>query len=400
MDNVSVQIDCAAVFRIMGDKEKGEDPSLVRKFVHEVTPRGLEQQLRDALEEAIRSLARSVKHREVYGLRSMSNTEVDLGEVEIGLGGKNPEETGNEEDDGIDNETFVGSHDVQASRRARRAARKGAGVAATMCRTLNKQFHHQGVDISQIIIKNVKLPHDITEQMSNKTMIVSENAQQKMNQQFEMQKLKHENEMADLIDAQAREKEYELEEGQEEAQKLELKLEYLKSMGNKEKLMLEQSSRTQIQSLEADAQLQIAKINMGEMGALATRGAKANKEAAKLKAECDVYVETKLTEAGLVVAQNEARAAEVLAQAEGRIAPMIRALKEFETNRLQTEVYKSLSLNPDLVISDSSGSKANATLIADAILQQPPLPNTNRGQVLTELLVLKNRSKLHLGEDL
>lgn len=64
-DNVTVRIDVNTVFRIMGDEKNGEDPNLVPKFVHEVTPRGLQQQLRDAIDEAVRMLARSMKHKEV-----------------------------------------------------------------------------------------------------------------------------------------------------------------------------------------------------------------------------------------------------------------------------------------------------------------------------------------------
>ena len=65
-DNVTVQIDVNTTFRIMGDALLGEDPNLVCKFVHEVTPRGLQQQLRDAIDEAVRMLARSMKHQEVW----------------------------------------------------------------------------------------------------------------------------------------------------------------------------------------------------------------------------------------------------------------------------------------------------------------------------------------------
>ena len=43
---------------------------LVRKFVHEVTPSGLEQQLKDAMAEEVRTLARSMKHTVVYSCRS------------------------------------------------------------------------------------------------------------------------------------------------------------------------------------------------------------------------------------------------------------------------------------------------------------------------------------------
>eukprot|EP00957_Ditylum_brightwellii_P207119 15351564-Ditylum_brightwellii.AAC.1 len=54
----------------MGDEALGEDPELVRKFVYEVKPLGLSQQLRDAQEEAVRALARSMRHTEIYGIRS------------------------------------------------------------------------------------------------------------------------------------------------------------------------------------------------------------------------------------------------------------------------------------------------------------------------------------------
>ena len=38
--------------------------------MYRVTPRGLEQQLMDACEESTRSVARSLQHLEVYGLRT------------------------------------------------------------------------------------------------------------------------------------------------------------------------------------------------------------------------------------------------------------------------------------------------------------------------------------------
>ena len=71
-DNVTVNFDTALTFRIMGDITLGEDSHLVRKFVYELKPQGLEQQLRDAQEEAIRALARSLDHTDVYGMRSGS----------------------------------------------------------------------------------------------------------------------------------------------------------------------------------------------------------------------------------------------------------------------------------------------------------------------------------------
>mmetsp|Transcript_21040 Transcript_21040/g.27637 ORF Transcript_21040/g.27637 Transcript_21040/m.27637 type:complete len:528 (-) Transcript_21040:364-1947(-) len=411
LDNVSVEIDCAVVFRIMGDAEKGEDPSLVRKFVYEVTPRGLEQQLRDAQEEAVRALARSVKHTEVYGLRSvgteanmvdlenndalkdlLAGTESDGGGVLAGASKIDDEE---EDDHG----TFVGSHDTKDSTRAKKATKKGAGVAAGMKRSLNKQFHHQGIDIVQVIIKNVKLPVMIEDQMSNKTMIISENAQQKMNQEFEMQKLNNDEEMATLVQAQSEERDLEKQEGDKKTNDLQIQLDTLKAEGVKQKDKLLQDSRTKIQAIEADAKLQVNRLKQDQSELLAQMGAKANAEAAKLQAECEVYTETKMAEAALKVAQNEARAAEALAEAEGQIAPMLRALKEYETRKMQTEVYQSLSDNPDVVITGTSDDDVNSMLMADAILSKPSSGHVNRSQILAELAMLQNGSKIYLKQD-
>ena len=71
-DNVTVNFDTALTFRVMGDTTLGEDSHLVRKFVYELKPEGLEQQLRDAQEEAIRALARTLNHTDVYGMKSGS----------------------------------------------------------------------------------------------------------------------------------------------------------------------------------------------------------------------------------------------------------------------------------------------------------------------------------------
>ncbi|KAF1776808.1 Alpha/Beta hydrolase fold [Phytophthora cactorum] len=68
-DDVTVGIDMCLILRIMGDESKGEDPELVRRFVYELGPNGLEVQLRAAQDEAVRALARSVEHTEVYQLR-------------------------------------------------------------------------------------------------------------------------------------------------------------------------------------------------------------------------------------------------------------------------------------------------------------------------------------------
>lgn len=194
-DNVTVNIDVALAFRIMGDPDLGEDPNLVRIFVYELTPRGLEQQLRDAQDEEVRTLARSLKHTEIYGIRSGENSKhirdsisgsgidgstarknavgVLAGDDEEGVSeGKEEEEEKLElqpileegEDDEekevlhgekiMENEevpshsvipthrdeTLVGSADVEDQKAAVRATAAGVDVTDYMKKKLNRQF--------------------------------------------------------------------------------------------------------------------------------------------------------------------------------------------------------------------------------------------------------------------
>lgn len=47
----------------------------------------------------------------------------------------------------------------------------------------------QGVEITAVIIKNVTLPPNISDQMAGKTLVISSQAEQKMNQQYDMQQV-------------------------------------------------------------------------------------------------------------------------------------------------------------------------------------------------------------------
>ena len=67
---------------------------------------------------------------------------------------------------------------------------KGRDRAADMRRVLNEQFDPQGVEITDVIITDVRLPDQIMVQMTNKTMVIAENASQKMTQEYKMLELK------------------------------------------------------------------------------------------------------------------------------------------------------------------------------------------------------------------
>ena len=55
----------------MGDPDLGEDSSLVRKFVRELMPCGLQHKLRVANNEAIRVIIGLIDHSEIYSISSI-----------------------------------------------------------------------------------------------------------------------------------------------------------------------------------------------------------------------------------------------------------------------------------------------------------------------------------------
>ena len=212
-DNVTVQINLAVVFRLLGDDTQGEDPFLVRNFVYKVTPRGLEQQLKDACEEATRTVSRAMAHTDVYGLRTelgdsggQNAGAAALAARKTGKGGKVaapaaasvehvqlvagrlPEDEGQQELEGDAALRQVGGPSDE--QRAIEAVSKGQNVAAEMRETLNRQFNPQGVEVSDVIITDVQLPQQIVDQMAKKTQVISQNAAQKMTQEYEMLTLK------------------------------------------------------------------------------------------------------------------------------------------------------------------------------------------------------------------
>ena len=128
-DNVTVNIDVALAFRIMGNVDLGEDPELVRKFVYELKPRGLEQQLRDAQDEAVRGLARSLRHTEIYGIRSGNRSRCDMMEPNVDVKGL-----------GHRDEILVGESDERDRDAARSATEEGMDVTESMKKRLNQQF--------------------------------------------------------------------------------------------------------------------------------------------------------------------------------------------------------------------------------------------------------------------
>lgn len=156
----------------------GENPELVRTFVHDCTPSGLEQQLKDAMAEEIRTLARSMKHTEVYTARKGTKAAKAI----------NSQFNASQKGAAAAEEAQVHMPDEEEV-----ASFAGLDVTNEMERRLNEQFQSQGVQIQDIMIQNISLPGDIEVGMSNKTLVKSKQEYEVMEQTYEMQSIRLKN---------------------------------------------------------------------------------------------------------------------------------------------------------------------------------------------------------------
>lgn len=384
-DNVSVSIDVALAFRIMGDIRRGEDPTLVRKFVYQVKPRGLEQQLRDAQEEAVRALARSLKHTEIYGIRSgVSGVSLPVGKDDGSSRSQTTSGSSTRDD------TFEGTYEKDDELAAQQATIKGENAAMVMKERLNRQFEPQGVQIVSVMIKSIQLPSDITAQMTEKTMIVSKQAQQRMQHQSKMQKTRMEQDTATMLQKFNERAQQEVITGAETLNAEQVKLNDAKAELEKLKASIREESNVKVQSLLATNSLEVQRVKDRMFETTSNIMAEAEREAAELLAKTKVETETIISAARIEKAQNESKADQIISEAEGKIAPWIEKLKDHETMRKQMKVYEKLGENPNLVISGSTDHDTNLVAVADAIIQNSSSTDCSRSAIMAEMALLKN----------
>ncbi|TMW68534.1 hypothetical protein Poli38472_006002 [Pythium oligandrum] len=354
-DDVTVSIDICLVLRIMGDASKGEDPELVRRFVYELGPNGLEVQLRAAQDEAVRALARSVMHTEVYQLRDGTMRErFNTGALNFRT---NPVERSATDEIGTP-KSLDGDSAPPAE------AKVLYCVTEDMKRNLNKQFNAYGVEITSVAITDVKLPETFQSQMQSRTTHLSAIKEQKMKQQSDMQMLQYKEEI-DMTKLQRKMLIME-EEQTAKANCAEIQKEIDLVMADT-KLVQEQIAqdmRVRCNNINVDAELKIAQIR-----------AERERIAAEISAHCDAEIELLNAEKAALDLQlraiaeelrvsGESKAAEVIARAEGAAAKKLEKVRAHELSMKRLEMLASLAKNKQTVI---SGDTAN-NLLADMLV--------------------------------
>jgi len=478
-DNVSVEIDLALVIRIMGD----EDPYNVRKFVHDVTAEGLQAQLMDASAEAIRTLARSVMHTEVFGLRTVKEKEKKIMKTkrqgfspvvptvplstasldpteQISLEGNEDVECEEEEKDligdhditmgkekemtktkrqgfspvsprvyptvplstdsldptekisfegnegGEDEEEekdLIGDHDIMDEEEAGFNVEYGASVLDKMKDRLNAQFKPQGVEIVEIIVKRIRLPKYIQKQMSTKTMVISQNAEQRMQQRYDMLTLRQREEMVTLDQTHMEQKIEIQEDGDFRLLQEQLGLQLDNEYGEQSLKEIKTQMAIDVGLVHAESNLTVSRRNDQSILEAGKIRLEADFEAAKSLQAANAKVRHVESNTNLQCAKFEAKGDKKLFTSYGESAPKIRTFNEHTTKKHRLAVQDALASNEKLIITGISGGEAaNQILLVDAALSDTnhlDMDGAERTKILSELAVASGRAYVRLKVD-
>lgn len=402
-DNVPIEIDLAIVFRVMGDESKGENPQLAMDVAIKLDPRDLAIRLKARLDQAIKTMAREVEHLEVYGLRSVKPTQTAGAEAaEETKATETEAETGEEHSPMA---PMLQGEEVEMTDMARSemeqaaiAQKKGAGVTQQVLRELNEAFRHDGIEIEEVIIKDVKLSTVIQGQLANKTMVVSKQEMDDMIQQRDIMLLQAKNEIDTLKQRIDEDIGRAKQTGERELAEYTNELNRVKAHTEKRLQVIREEGEREARQVQADADLHKSEADQKQNMILTDFRSRATAEAQRISTEASVTIKTTMARAELYSAEKQSEADILRAGAEGDTASMVAAKKAHETEIKKLEVLRSLAGNSDVTIAPGAGASDSLTslMIADDILatnKLQPASTDIRGQLLTDIIATAPSSK-------
>mmetsp|Transcript_14164 Transcript_14164/g.20923 ORF Transcript_14164/g.20923 Transcript_14164/m.20923 type:complete len:524 (-) Transcript_14164:23-1594(-) len=408
-DNVRVDVDVAIVLRIMGD----EDPENVPKFVYTVSAEGLQEQLIDAQAEAVRTLARSLNHTEVFGIRSVSQEELaslnrsNAGNRTPGVAPVlvNPSEELSEieEEKTPENEKdMLGAHDEYDPIEAGFNTETGASVTQTMKNRLNSQFKPQGVEIIDVIIQQITVPEVIQQQMSNKTYVISQNAEQRMQQKYDLQTLRERENIKSLKQKHQDMKDELLQTGEISAKIENIMLQKQKATGKAKLLDIDTKKDIEVGKISAISGREVQKVrdktSLEAMKIIENSKAESLTMLAETKAKADKI----MAKADLECSRLNAQGNKTRFEAEGVSAPLNRTVNEHTTALKKLEAQLAMASNDKLIITGTAGGEeANRLILTEATLndahKSTSVNAAERSAVLAQLAVASGNAKVRIN---
>jgi hypothetical protein len=319
MDGVPTSVDMSVVLRVMGDDPDatpGDDPDNVRRFAHEVTPFGLRSLLRAALEAEVRTLARSVRHADVLGLRNYVRSD--------GSGGGASSSSAAVASSGDREKRVSFSAEVEGRGGMAAARERGedsgeerdanrdddaptvASMMDAMKAVLNRQFKELGVEILEVIIRDITLPDAVQSQMMHRTMITCDNNIERMERKIAVQSMLHEEEIR-LKGAYESDRAKLIAEGEYDATVARLGLDTLRAEGERDVRTIETQMHIDVGLVKAENDLTVQRTEDETRLETERIRVQSESDAEALLAEAKNEVDAISAKGDLEVAKNVAR---------------------------------------------------------------------------------------------
>jgi regulator of protease activity HflC (stomatin/prohibitin superfamily) len=360
-DDVTVRIDMCLIFRIMGDVTKGEDPGLVRRFVYELGPNGLEVQLRAAQDEAVRGLARSVMHTEVYQLRDGTMKE-EFSTGGLAMVNRGANNTAIEPLPGHEkgNPTLDENGTPLLSATDRKPLYY---VTEDIKKNLNKQFNNYGVQITSVAITNVKLPANFQEQMQSRTTHLSAIKEQNMKQMSDMQLLQYKEEIDTTKLARKMMLMEEEQTGKAKCAEIQKEIDMVEADTKLVEEQIAQETKIQCNKIAADAALQIEQIKAETARISAEITSRCEAEVQLLQAEYEASKRQLEAEIEEIVASGDSKAMEIIARAEGAASKKLEKARAHQLEMQRLNLLTSLSKNKQAVVTGNASNSLLAEML-------------------------------------
>ncbi|POM65460.1 Hypothetical protein PHPALM_18819 [Phytophthora palmivora] len=355
-DDVTVGIDMCLILRIMGDESKGEDPELVRRFVYELGPNGLEVQLRAAQDEAVRALARSVEHTEVYQLRDGTMRE----RFKTGALNFRTNRPVNDEFNSPKVKETVKEKDIPAEDKVMYC------VTEDIKRSLNDQFNTYGVQITSVAITNVTLPIEFQKQMESRTTHLSAIKEQNMKQMSDMQMLQYKEEI-DTTKLNRKMMFMEADQlGKAKCAEIRKGIDLINAQTKLTDEEINQKTTVTCNNRDVEASLKIAEIEAETVRIAAEINAHCDAEIGLINAEkAALQMQLEATSDEIRVT-SESKAAEIIARAEGAAVNKLEKYRKHQLEMKKLDMLGSLAKNKKTVVSgDTSNSLLSEVLVAN-----------------------------------
>jgi hypothetical protein len=193
----------------------------------------------------------------------------------------------------------------------------------------------------------------------------------------------------------------EKQEGEQRRNEVQVIINTLHAEADKKIDLLIESNRVLMKSIEAEADLEETML-VQERNAIASElKAQSEAKAAQITAEADMYCVEKISEGQLEVQRNDAKAMELIGDAEGTIAPLLYEYNMHQTDLRKLKVFESLAKNTSVIIAPSENKDVQTMLLCDEILSSHDRRGggggATRSEMLSELMLMRSGGQVALN---